>query len=552
MRDRARSFLSQITVRVLAFNALIVFVPIAGILSLGTYERQLLDSLERSLVQQGRVFAAGLEDAGPRLQEAAVRLLTSLRQRREARLRVVDIHGTLLADSSSIERPDSSAAAGGSPAGSGRPAETTGAAGAGSDAGGSTIPAAGAVQPVPRSAQEAFLYRLASFPIRVWRRYLRPPQPPTESDEFYSGARVLDGPEIADALAGNYGAATRITSGQQSITLYSAIPVFQAGKVIGAVLVSQSTFRILSDLYTLRLDIFRLFLWSALTAVVLSLFVSATITVPIRRLRDQAHAVLDPRGRLVGGMVPSRAGDEVGELSRSLAELTARLERHMRLLESFASDVSHELKNPLASIRAAAELARASKETAERGAMLTMVLDDVSRMERLITGVREISRIDSGAPEETTAAPVDVLEIARKMVEAARERSNGRITWSLHGEPASVWVPASRLEQVFANLMDNAASFSSPGGAVRVEVSRAGDRVLVRVSDDGPGIPAEHRARIFDRFFSFRPGEEKGVHAGLGLSIVKAIAESHGGSVSGESRKDGKGACFEVQLPAAG
>jgi two-component system sensor histidine kinase ChvG len=364
MRDRARSFLSQITVRVLAFNALIVFVPIAGILSLGTYERQLLDSLERSLVQQGRVFAAGLEDAGPRLQAAAVRLLTSLRQRREARLRVVDIHGTLLADSSSIEPPDSSAAAGGSQAGSGGPAGAPGAAGAGINAGaagGSTIPPAGAAQPAPRSAQEAFLYRLASFPIRVWRRYLRPPQPPTESDEFYSGARVLDGPEIKDALAGNYGAATRITSGQQSITLYSAIPVFQAGKVIGAVLVSQSTFRILSDLYTLRLDIFRLFLWSALTAVVLSLFVSATITVPIRRLRDQAHAVLDPRGRLVGGMVPSRARDEVGELSRSLAELTARLERHMRLLESFASDVSHELKNPLASIRAAAELARTSK-----------------------------------------------------------------------------------------------------------------------------------------------------------------------------------------------
>jgi two-component system sensor histidine kinase ChvG len=138
------------------------------------------------------------------------------------------------------------------------------------------------------------------------------------------------------------------------------------------------------------------------------------------------------------------------------------------------------------------------------------------------------------------------------MVEAARARSDGRITWSLYGEPASVWVPPGRLEQVFANLMDNAASFSPPGGTVSVEVSRAGDWVHLRVSDAGPGIPAEHRERIFDRFFSFRPGEERGVHAGLGLSIVKAIAESHGGSVSGESRKDGTGACFEVRLPAAG
>jgi len=417
--------------------------------------------------------------------------------------------------------------------------------------GSSTAAVEDARQPVPRTAQERFLYRLASFPIRLWRRYLRPPQPPTESDEYYSGARVLNGAEIGDALAGNYGAATRITSGQQSITLYSAIPVFEGGGVVGAVLVSQSTFRILSDLYALRLDIFRLFLWSAATAIVLSLFVSATIAVPVRRLRDRARAVLDPRGRLVGGIVPSRARDEVGELSRSLAELTARLERHMRLLESFASDVSHELKNPLASIRAAAELARSSGGPAERAAMLTMVLEDVSRMERLITGVREISRIDSGAPEETTAAPVDVRGIAEKMVEAYRSRGGGRVSFSLEGEPASAWVPAARLEQVFANLMDNAVSFSPPGGSVRLGVARAEERVVVRVCDEGPGIPAEHADRIFDRFFSFRPGEEKGVHAGLGLSIVKAIAESHGGSVSAARGAGGRGACFEVRLPAA-
>ncbi len=536
MHGGTRTFLSQITVRVLAFNVLIVFVPIVGILSLGTYERQLLDSLERSLVQQGRVFAAGLENSGPRLRENAVRLLRSLRQRREARLRVVDQQGTLLADSSSIVPEDANGGAAARV-----PPGTAAVSASSSDA----------RQAAPRTAQETFLYQLASFPIRVWRRYLRPPQPPTESDEYYSGARVLDGPEISDALAGNYGAATRITSGQQSITLYSAIPVFEEGRVVGAVLVSQSTFRILSDLYALRLDIFQLFLWSAATAVVLSLFVSATIAVPVRRLRDQAHAVLDPRGRLVGGIIPLRARDEVGELSRSLAELTARLERHVRLLESFASDVSHELKNPLASIRAATEIARASGDTAERAAMLSMVLEDVSRMERLLTGVREISRIDSGGAEETTAAPVDVRQIAESMVAAARARPGGRVSYALTGAPASAWVPAGRMEQVFANLMDNAASFSPPGGTVRLDVSRSGGWVVVDVCDDGPGVSAEHRDRIFDRFFTFRPGEEKGVHAGLGLSIVKAIAESHGGSVSVRCGADGRGACFEVRLPAA-
>jgi two-component system, OmpR family, sensor histidine kinase ChvG len=527
MRTGPRTFLSRITFRVLAFNVLVVFLPIAGVLSLGTYERQLLSSLEHSLVQQGRVFAAALEDSGPRLPQDAVRFLRHMRQRHEARLRVVDARGVLLADSAKRSPDDDGAT-------------STGAA----------QPAPGAQAPAARAAQERFLYRLASFPIRIWRRYLRPPQPPTESDEFYSGAKVLNGPEIADALHGGYGAETRITTGQQSVTLYSAIPVLNAGTVVGAVLVSESTFRILIDLYALRLDIFRLFLWSIVTAVILSLFVSATITVPVHRLRDRARAILDPRGRLLGGFVPSRARDEVGELSRSLGELTARLQRHVRLLESFASDVSHELRNPLASIRSATEIALATKDAAERRAMLSMVMADVSRMERLLTGVREISRIDGGAAEETEG-PAEVRELAGRVVEAARLRANGKaVRYRVEGAAASVWAPPGRVQQVLENLLDNAASFSPPGGTILVSVVRAERSIVIRVCDEGPGIPPEHVERIFDRFFSFRPGEEKGAHAGLGLAIVKAIAESHGGGVRVQNLPDG-GACFEVSFPEA-
>jgi two-component system sensor histidine kinase ChvG len=519
MRGGARSFLSRISVRVLAFNVLVVFLPIAGVLSLGTYERQLLDSLERSLVQQGRALAAGLEDAGASLPREAVSQLQRLRQRHEARIRVVDAHGVLLADSSSLA------------------------------SGATAAPASAGGQAVARPAQETFLYRMASFPIRVWRRYLRPPQPPPDADEFYSGARVLSGSEITDALAGGYGAETRISTGQQSVTLYSAIPIRNHGRVVGAVLVSQSTFRILSDLYALRLDIFRLFLWSVATAVVLSLLVASTITVPVRRLRDRARAILDPRGRLLGGFVASRARDEVGELSRSLGELTARLQRHVRLLESFASDVSHELKNPLASIRAATEIALSSRDGAERRAMLSMVQEDVNRMERLLTGVREISRIDSGAGEEEARGPVDVREIAGRVVDAARLRANGtQVSYLVEGEHVPAWVPPERLQQVLENLLDNATSFSPPGGSVRVCVSKEGQTAVVRVIDNGPGVLLEHRDRIFDRFFSFRPGESKGLHAGLGLSIVKAIAEGHGGTVA-VSNPPGGGACFEVRLP---
>ncbi|HVO40460.1 MAG TPA: ATP-binding protein [Spirochaetia bacterium] len=525
---RFRSLLSRISTRLFAFNILIVFLPIAGFLSLGTYERQLLASLEGALVQQGRVLASALEDSGPSLDREASRIIIRLRQRHDARVRVVDIAGKLLADSSRL------APASGRESAGGRAGES----------------------PPARAAQETFLYRLASLPVRLSRRVLRAPVPPADSDEYYAGSDTLSGAEVLDALAGQYGAATRVSRGQQSVTLYSAIPIFGSARVIGAVVVSQSTYRILSDLYALRLDIFRLFLWSIATSAMLSLLLSATITAPLRRLRDRAQGILDARGRLTGRLAPLARRDEIGDLSRSLEALTERLARHVRLVESFASDVSHELKNPLASIRSAVELAQGEPDAGEQRELLAMALSDVNRMERLLDGVRDISRIDSGdgggeaggAAPETTA---DVCQIAERVLEAFRMRMDGgRVRFSLLGRSVPAAVTPQRIQQLIENLVDNAAGFTREGGRVLVEVRSEGPMTLLRVSDEGPGIPAEHAERIFDRFFSFRPGEDRARHAGLGLAIVKSIATGHGGSVRAFNLPE-RGACFEVRVPRA-
>ncbi len=524
---RIRAALAGITARLMAFNILIVFLPIAGFLSLGTYERQLLASLEGNLVQQGRVLAASLEDTGASLGKEAKRIITRLRQRHDARLRVVDFHGRLLADSSRL---------------------ATGQA--------EELPVTRSPGPPPeRVAQATFLYRLASLPVRMWRRTFRPPSPPADSDEYYGSSSTLAGPEIEDALAGSYGAATRISKGQQSVTLYSAIPIMGEDKVIGAVVVSQSTWKILSDLYSLRLDIFRLFLWSVATSLVLSFLLSATVTVPLRRLRDQAHGVIDASGRMAGTLTPFGRSDEIGDLSRSLGVLTEKLARHIGLVEAFASDVSHELKNPLASIRSALELAQTEENTSEREALLFMALTDVNRMERLISGVREISRIDSGAedgsPGQRADVPVteDVRLMAERVIGNLSPRVPRAVSFFVEGPHVGAAVSPQRVAQILQNLLDNALSFSPAGGRLLLEVQADGRATLLRVSDEGPGIPPEHMGRIFDRFFSFRPGEEKGEHAGLGLSIVKSIAEGHGGSVRAFNLAGG-GACFEVRLPA--
>ncbi len=522
-----RGAFSRISVRILAFNLLVVFLPIGGLLLLPTWERQLLRSLEHAMVQQGRVLAASLDETGPRLAGEAVRVLRGLRQRHDARLRVLDAEGRILADSATMGPV--AAAPGRLPAAVAA-AETAGAEQA-------------------RTAEETLLYRVASAPVRAWRRYFRPPVPPGQGDEYYSGAKRIAGPEVMEALAGRYGAATRISAGGQlSVTLYSAIPVWNRGKTVGAVLVSQSTFRILSDLYALRLDIVRLSLGAIATAAVLSLLVSATITVPVRRLRSQALAILDPRGRLRGTIAPQRRRDEIGDLSRSLGELTQRLERHIGLVESFASDVSHEFKNPLAAIRSAAELAAGTADAEERRALLSMVLDDVARMERLLRGVREISRIDAGDPGAEEAR-VDLVAAAAQVVEGFRARLPG-VRFAVSGEQAFVAADPGRIAQALANLVDNAASFSPQGATVGVSVRADGAVAVVRVTDEGPGIAEKDKARIFDRFFSDRPDREAGAHAGLGLAIVKAIVEGRGGSVEA-SNLPGRGACIEIRLPRA-
>lgn len=519
-------------VRLLLFNVLLVFLPAAGFLYLDVYERELLEAQERAMVQQGRHLAAALSDRGDLDSSKAEGLLRRLDRRTDARLRILGPGGVLLGDSAAFG-----------------PRRTP-------------IPAEASRydrSPAPEGARQRLAYRagawLYGLPQRV-KRVLGAPQPePPESFYDHPGAPLL-GSEVQAALAGRYGATTRRTRGQRSLTLYSAIPVRddgQGGRVVGAVLVSQSTYRLLGALYEVRLGIFRVFLASVAAAVVLTLLVSTTIARPLRRLRDEASALLDRRGRLRGRFRGSSRGDEIGDLARALEELTRRLEAHLAFIESFASDVSHELRNPLAAIRSATELLAEVEDPEDRQRFLGVVQKEVARMEGLLSGVREVSEIDARLEAEE-ARPVALDVLLHEVVEGRCLRADNRTKVNLHRPPERIVVRASpeRLTQVMENLLDNAASFSPDGAAVEVRVGRDGAAAVVTVDDRGPGIPEAHLDRIFDRFFSWRPGEpgSRNGHTGLGLAIVKAIVDGYGGSIAARNRPDG-GARFEVRLPAA-
>lgn len=513
------NLLSRISIRLLAFNILLVFLPAAGLLYLDTYERELLKAQEQAMVQQGRLLASAISLHAPIEPETARRILRRLNQRHQARLRVLDARGQLLADSSRI----------------GPRAE----------------PETAAEDSTPPSLRESWLYWLGSLPVRLYRGIARRGGSELASGEFYSGAARLLGPEVLAALAGRYGATTRLSEGQRSVTLYVAIPVRFGGRVIGAVLVSQSTYAILQALDAVRLDVFAVVLASVAAAAVLTLLMSMTIARPLRRLRDEAAALLDRRGRLRGAFRGSRGRDEIADLSRALAELTRRLHDHMAFIEAFASDVSHEFKNPLAAIRSATEVLSDTDDPQQRRRFLGIVQHEVARMERLLAGVREITRIDAQLEAEERR-PVDLAAMLAGVVDGYRARSNHGVSFELRRPDLPVWVSASpdRMTQVFGNLLDNAIGFSPAGGTVRLELARDGGQVRATVQDDGPGVPAEHLDRVFDRFFSYRPGRpERNGHAGLGLAIAKAIVEGYGGTIRVQTGT--AGARFEVQLPEA-
>jgi two-component system sensor histidine kinase ChvG len=514
--------LTGISIRLLLFNVLLVFLPVAGFLYLDVYERELLEAQERAMVQQGRHLAAALSESGELDRIEAEGLLRRLDRRTDARLRILGPGGTLLADSALL--------------GPRRPLpEVSGESYA-------------SFPPGPR---RKLVYRIGAWLYNLPGR-LGAPQP-DEPESFYDPRKPFLGTEVQAALAGRYGAMTRRTRGQRSLTLYSAIPVHNVhdnGQVVGAVLVSQSTYRLLGALYEVRLGIFKVFLASVAAAVVLSLLVSTTIARPLRRLRDEANDLLDRRGRLRGRFRGSRRRDEIGDLARALEELTRRLEAHLAFIESFAADVSHEFKNPLAAIRTATELLAEVEEPADRQRFLTLAQREVARMEGLLSGVREITEIDAQLEAEATQ-PMALDALLRDLIESRCRRADQDLRFELQASPEPVLVRASpeRLTQVFENLLDNAASFSPAGGTVAVRLAREDGAGVIVVEDQGPGIPEGHLERIFDRFFRYRPEGGRDGHTGLGLAITRAIVDGYGGSILARNRPEG-GARFEVRLPA--
>lgn len=297
---------------------------------------------------------------------------------------------------------------------------------------------------------------------------------------------------------------------------------------------------------------------SLLSSLLLHIFVAR----PIMRLSAAADQVRMQRARAISFPDLEDRQDEIGDLARSLETMTTTLSERMDAIERFAADVSHEIKNPLTSIRSALETLDLVKTPAQRDRLTALLQQDVRRLDRLITDISNASRLDAELARDRLRS-VDLSALIGEVVGVYRDspRPGAAPVTLATGGPSPAWMTGrdGPLGQVFRNLIDNALSFSPADGSVRVALARdvVGDAWRVTVEDDGPGIPPENLETVFERFYTSRPkGTAFGGNSGLGLSIVRQIVTAHEGRVWAENRADPdgtvRGARFTVVLPARG
>jgi two-component system sensor histidine kinase ChvG len=463
----------RLAARLLLFNLLLVFLPVAGLLSLDTLERRLLERQEQGLAAQARLVAAALGESGELVEEEVRLLLRAAAAADGPRFQVLDRHAHLLADSAALGGP------------------------------------ASGLEPAP----------------------------------------PLAGPAVQTALAGLPDGGRLPVTGVV-LTLFRMAPVRSGSDIVAVVSASQGTGPTRAEVAALRRSIWKVFAAALAGSAFLTLYFARTLARPLGRLTRESADMLDPRGQVRNSFSDVERGDEIGDLARALEEHGRRLRSHLGQAEAAASDLSHEFRNPLASIRGAAEVMADVDGRDERHRFLATIEREIARLQALLRAVRQSAALESQLLSEERQ-PVALRALVVELATAAAARSG--LPVEVEGaDGVAVMAVRERLQQVLDNLLDNAISFSPPGAAVSVLLEAGAETVLLTVRDRGPGVPPEHAERIFDRFFSYRPQQSGATaHTGLGLAIARSIVRAYGGEMRTRNHPRG-GALFEVELPLAG
>ena len=498
----------SLTARILAVNLIPLLVLAGGLFFLDSYRRQLLDERYKLARIEAQITAEALAGATRARQEA---LLIQIGKEQRMRLRMYDAEGRLWADSFVLAEPSFR---------------------------------------FDDPVAEPFLEDFARWTDRAVNFAVGAPAPPRY---------VEPASQDADAWPELVRAREQVRTQIELRLAPDDTPVINAAAPVGingaTLLTTRNAADITQSVRNARTQLLTIIAWALLVSIILSLYLASTIIQPLRRLVRATVLVRSGREREVEVPRMSERGDEIGVLARAVSDMTATLRHRIDAVESFAADVAHEIKNPLASLRSATESLPKVQDEGLRSQLIDIAAHDVRRIDRLVTDISEASRVDAEI-SRARFEPVDMAALFANLI-AAREDRTAKAGCAIRmdagtGSHKVMGVPL-RLERIAENLLDNAISFSPPGGEVVAEVAREGDRIVARVTDQGPGIAPDKRELVFRRFHSDRPESESfGQHSGLGLAIARTIAEAHGGTLFVDDPLPGQtGARLVLDLPAA-
>ena len=294
----------------------------------------------------------------------------------------------------------------------------------------------------------------------------------------------------------------------------------------------------------------------ALVILIFSVFLNKYILKPIRALVSYTKAIKEKDEKIMKHEKYFIRKDEVGQLSRSLNEMTEELYKRINIAETFSSDLAHEIRNPLTSLKGASEILDDTFDSKKRKKLIKVISHDVERIERLITDYSQMLK-DEASFSRAKMEKIDLSNVVNSVVEdfnsdLSNLNKNIEIKINqnnLNGTKLNVLGVESKLEQIIANLLDNAVSFSPPNSKILVIYGIEKEQIQLIIEDEGSGFNEKNINKIFDRFYSNRP-EKFGEHSGLGLNIVKNIVELHGGSIMASNQPNQKkGARIEILLP---
>ena len=323
---------------------------------------------------------------------------------------------------------------------------------------------------------------------------------------------------------------------------------------LGFIVISENANEIKTAIDERRAFVIRTAISVGFVILIFSFVLSRYFIKPIQNLVGYTIKVKEKNAGKTGIENLKNRNDELGLLSSSMEDMTNELQKRISHAENFSTDLVHEIRNPLASLKSASEILKDTKDINQRTKLLDILTHDVQRIERLITDYSQMLK-DEVALSKEQMKKLDIQPIIQSVVDdynniykfkkniSINYQNDGKSEYLINGIE-------NRIEQIVANLLDNSISFSDDGSEVIVNVSNGLEKkVIVKILDEGQGFKEKDTSKIFKRFYSNRP-ENFGEHSGLGLNIVKNLVELHDGKIEASNRLDKQGALIEIKFPS--